>query len=281
MDWFFYATVASISFTVYSIIIRKYLQHSDAKIFAVISNTITGMLLLIVTPFFPFHFSLQPLDYFLILIASILFAVSSMLFTLGRKMEEASIVSVIRQTSVLWIFLGGLFIFHEPLSFAKGIGVLLLMSGTVVALWDKNNLNLSRGEVYIFIATITLSIDSLIAKNIVGDKLSPAFYSALTLFIGNLFLLPFLKQKRERIVKEIKQQRWHIVTVSVFLAISILSLLIGYQSGDISKVYPVYNSYVILTVIAGILFLQEKADLKQKILGSFIAFCGVVLLRMF
>lgn len=53
----------------------------------------------------------------------------------------------------------------------------------------------------------------------------------------------------------------------------------AYQSGDASRVGPVYASSLILTVVTGIVVLKERDRIGMKLLGTAITFGGVLLLR--
>lgn len=281
MDWFIYALLSALSFTVFSILIRKsLLKKSDATAFTVLNDLVTGLILFCFIPFFTHTISLSLIHIVLIVAASLLFAFSSLLFTKGRQIEEVGVVSIIRQTSVFWIFIGGYIFFDEPLTLQKLLGIVLLFLGTLIVLWKKEKISVTKGVVYIFLGAVSLSISSLIAKNIVDNSLPPVVYSGMLFFLAGLWLLPFVKQK-ERIRNELLLQKWNILFVSFFLGLSILLLYTGYQTGEVSKVFPVYSSYVIFSVIAGMIFLHERADIKRKILGSLVALVGVALLVAF
>ena len=281
MEWVAFAFLSAASFTTFSILIRKsLLKGSDATAFTVLNDLTTGIMLLVLSLFVTLTISLTPHVILLTVISSMLFAFSSLLFTKARQIEEVGIVSVVRQTAVFWIFIGGILFYGEQFSLEKIIGTMLLFIGTWIVLWRKETFSLTKGVIFVLAGAIGLSISSLIAKDIVINNLSPILYSGTVFSLAGLWLLPFIKRK-ERLVDEVKLQKWRVIIVSIFLGLSVTLLYSGYSTGEVSKVFPVYSSYVIMSVIAGMLLLGEGKYMMRKILGSLVALVGVVLLVAF
>jgi drug/metabolite transporter (DMT)-like permease len=278
MDWLYLSLLSAACFTSFSILIKQSLQKSsNTTAFTILNNLTTGFILFAFVPFFPVHISITPMSILLIVIASMLFAFSSLFFTKGRLTEEVGVVSVVRQTSVFWIFIGGYIFFNEPMTVSKLFGTILLFYGTWIALWGKGKFNITKGVYYVFISAVALSFSSLIAKDIVDVALPPVLYSATLFILADIWLLLFMKERRH-VLHEFKIQKLHMPFISLFLAVSIASLYTAYQSGEISRIFPVYNSYVIMSVVAGVIFLHEKAHIHRKLLGSSIALLGVILI---
>lgn len=282
MNWFLYALFASVIFSVYSVLIRMLLRDKgQPQIFTIISNFFVATALLVIAIFTEFFINITFSDVLVMVVTSAFFAVASTFFIYGRQKEEVGVVSIVRETSVIWIFIIGLFFFKESLSFPKVAGISLLIFGTVLALWKKNFFSFSKGEMLLFIATICMSVASSMSKVFVEDKLSPAFYNMILFYLASFWIFLFTKNKKLRIKQELKRYSWKLPLVSSILAVSIFLLNKGFQTGDISSVFPVYTSYVIFSILAGIIFLGETHNAKRKIIGSCIALCGVILLHLF
>lgn len=280
MDWFTYALIASVTFSVYSVLIRKLLiGKGEPKIFTILSNFAVATALGVIALFSEFFINLTLLDISLMILTSVFFAIASTLFIYGRQKEEVGVVSIVRETSVIWIFLIGVFVFGEGVSLTKVLGMGLIISGTVLALWKKHFFSFSKGVTVLFLATLSMSIASSISKVFVVDKLSPAAYNMVLFYLASLWIFLFTKDRRNRIKHEIQIYSWKLPVVSSILALSIFLLNKGFQVGEISFVFPVYSSYVIFTILAGIVFLNEKSHMKRKIVGSFIALLGIVLIN--
>ena len=281
MEWFYYALSGAFFFTVYSLLIKKLLRNeSDVKIFNLLMNMGVGILLLLFSFFTDPLIDIQLGHVLLMIVASLMFSVASTLITLGRQKEEVTKISVVRQTALLWIFLGGVFVFNETISVTKVLGILSIVGGSVLALWQKNTLKPSKEIGYVFLATIAVGINSLISKSIVDDNMAPSLYIGIVISLSTIWLMIFLHNPIERMKKEYHYHKAKFIIPSLLLAGSMSSLMNGYKVGEVSQVYPVYSISLILTVVASVLFLKERDNLIQKIIGAMIVFCGIILIRL-
>ena len=280
MGWFAYALVAAVGFSLYSVLIRVALKdHGDAKIFALLSDLTVAIFLLLVSPFDRTFVKLGLQGTLLILVASGLYAGASVLFIWGRQLEEVSRVSLARQLTTVWIFIGGVVVLGETLTLPKIVGLGLIIAGGVLALGISHGLNLSKGLVLVLIGTVIGGSSSLIGKVIVEETLSPALYISSTSLLAALWLFIAFPKRNSRIREELRIQSWRIPVVGMTLGATLFLLMKAYQVGEASRVGPVYASSLILTVAAGIIVLKERDRLSMKLLGTAIAFTGVLLLR--
>ncbi len=280
MGWFGYAVLAAVGFSIYSVLIRIALKdRGDAKIFALLSDLTVALFLLAISPLDDTFVHLDLRHALLVFAASGLYAGASVLFIWGRQLEEVSRVSLARQLTTVWIFLGGVVVLGEIFTLTKGMGLALILTGGFVALGFEQGLTISKGLALVLAGTVVGGASSIIGKTIVEDNLSPALYVGTTSLLAALWLFIAFPDRNARIIEEIRIQRWRIPAVSITLGLSVFLLMKAYQSGEASRVGPVYASSLILTVIAGIVVLRERERLSLKLLGTAIAFAGVMLLR--
>ncbi len=281
MEWFYYALSGAGFFTVYSLVIKKLLRNEgDVKIFNVLMQMTVGLILLFLSLFTETIVKVHILQVGLMVIASFMFAAASTLLTISRQREEVSKVSVVRQTSLLWIFLGGVFIFHETVTISKIVGIICIIIGSVLAMWQQNSFKPSRELGYVLLATVAAAINTLISKSIVDDNVSPSLYIGIVISLSAVWLLIFLHSPIERMKKEYRYHQAKFMIPAFLMAGSMFSLMNGYKVGEVSQVYPVYSVSLILTVLASIIFLKERESLLQKILGAIIVFGGILLIRL-
>lgn len=281
MSWFAWAVFAAINFTIYSLVIRTFLRdHGDAKIFAALSDLTLAMFLLSIAIFVDPMFDVRWTHIGLALVASVLYASSSLLLIWGRQLEEVSRISIARQTTTIVLFTGGVFVLDEPFSLPKLLGVALIVAGTIVAFVERGHLQLSKGMGVAVAGSIIAAASSLIGKTIVDDNISPALYVGLVSLLASLWLTIGLPNSIPRMVSEIRTQSYRLLIVSAFLGLSIYSVFRAYQDGEASRVGPVYGTAIIMSVLAGIVFLNERSRIGQKIAGAILAFSGVIALRL-
>lgn len=280
MDWFFYSLVGAASITFFSLFVRKYLYHRhDAREFTCLTHVIASLTLL---AFFIIERPESSLTLFsvgLLIVSSILYAGVSVLYSMGRQLEEVSNVSIVKQAESVWALLGGFLLLSEALSFYKLIGIALLIAGTIVVIYKGHTLKLSKGMIFIIIGSFFSGLSAIIDKFLLGSAFSPALYGVLTYALSAFFIFIMLPNKVNAIKNELKQQNEHLITVGVFLGISIFCIMKALMIGEVSRVLPVLNISLVFIVISGIIFFGEKDNIWQKLIGAAIAFAGLFFLR--
>src|SRR3712207_5088894 len=216
MDWFWYALLGAVSFSVYSLLVRQFLKdRGDAQIFALLSDFATALVLFALTPFDRVFVRLGLADGLLVLLASGLLAAASALFIWGRQLEEVSRAEIVRQTMIVWAFLGGVLLLAERFSPAKALGAALVLLGSAVAFWRRDQVALTKGLLLILAGAVLAGGNSLINRVIVKDHLSPTLYSGATFLLASLWLLLALPDIARRMVSELRLQRARVAAVAL------------------------------------------------------------------
>lgn len=280
--WFVYSLLGAILMTAYGLAIRLFLKDKgDSKTFTFITTLFGGIVILLLLPLekITYLFNIQLIIIFLFL--SLSYAITDLLFIRGRQLEEVSIVSILGQLSNFWALIGGTLIFKEALTLPKIIGVSLIVVGNISLVLRKQSISLSKGKCLILLATILFTINSFVDK-----KLS--LYFSASLYKGILFILEaimlfvfFLPQKIKAIKKEFKIQGRAIIIVGPLLSLAVFFLMKAFQSGgEASRVLPVFGLSLVFSVMAGILFLNEKGDLLKKIVAMILVLIGTYVLQL-
>jgi uncharacterized membrane protein len=119
------------------------------------------------------------------------------------------------------------------------------------------------------------------------DKYLIGFYNIYAYqvlnFISCSIITAIIFPKSIKNVKEfltIKKSNFYIMIAAFLGSIGCISYFISLKTGgEISQVGPILQSSMILTVLIGIIFLNEKERLIQKLISAVLMFVGVVLLR--
>ena len=193
------------------------------------------------------------------------------------KALDASVNSVITNLAVVIAFFISLFLYKESLTLSKAAGFFLIMTSLFLAV-DRKKSNVGiKGIILGLIASIFLGIGWGLDKNGVLF-FNPETYNVLA-WLGTFAIvyLPYIKFKD--IKYEIKKYSWKIILLSFFNVIGYFLMLKAFNLNDATKVIPITQLSVLITVIAGIVLLNEKKNLLKKIFAGIIAIAGVFLLR--
>lgn len=282
MNWFYFSLLSALFITIYSLLSRVFLRtKGDPRAFAFWTDFSGAFFLILIAIFEKKYFQINTLSLLIILLVAVIYGTVDSLLMKGRQLEEVSKTSIVSQTGSIWALLGGVLFLGESFTIYKIIGIILIVVGNLVILWKQQKLTFSLGIRYFFVGTLLSNIGYLIDKYMVGNTISPGLYKAILFFLASSWIFISLPNRSQRIKKEFQVQKGAVVIIGFLLALSMFFLMKGFQTGEASKVLPVYSLSVVFSVLAGILFLGEKERLSQKILGVIITFIGILILKMF
>jgi uncharacterized membrane protein len=132
--------------------------------------------------------------------------------------------------------------------------------------------------IYAAVVSISGAIDKYVL-----NFMQPGLYQVIGYILPALLTVLFIPGTIANIKPILKpsKSRLNSILSSFLLAAATFSYFYSYRSGgEISKVGPISQSSVILTVVLGIIFLKEKQNLKNKLIGAMIVCIGVVLMKI-
>ena len=241
-----------------------------------------------------FKFPRQILPYFLLLLIGIVDTLPTFLTMESFKYLEISLRTIFSQTRMFWLLLFSALILNESLSFDKIIGVCLIFSGIAVAVFRKSRISRLRELFFRLLGrkqtrekgiAAVLSASFITALEMIGIKyLLEQFSVPLVIFVIYLissFVFLYLRPEvKKRLVVLIKGPQRRVVWLTGLCGSA--SVLLGFWAvsmTEVSRASPVFQSFAVLTVLAGIVFLKEREGIWQKIAGGILAAIGVVFIK--
>jgi drug/metabolite transporter (DMT)-like permease len=195
------------------------------------------------------------------------------------KLVDASLFAVINSSRAVFTIFASTTILSENLSPKQILGVIAVLSAIALVLLNKNQLKFGKGEFYCFLAAVSLGFAT--TNDRIALLVFPVIpYIFLSTILPTIFLIgtnptSFRKMKiltnRRIFPKFLLMSVIQLSTLALFLK----ALQIGNNS---SQITIVNESYIIVTVLLGIIFLKETSNLKRKVIGSIIAFIGIILI---
>lgn len=282
MTWFIYSLLGAILMTAYGLSIRLLLKdRGDARTFTFITTFFGGISVLFLLPFEKLTLVFDPRMLIIPVLLAGSYALTDFSFISGRQLEEVSVVSILVQLGNFWALLGGSIIFKEVLTLNKLAGVSLIVLGSVILVWQKTRIILSKGKYYILLGTLLFTINSLVDKSL-SRYFSASLYKGVLLLLEALVLFTFfLPQKFKAISAEFKIQGKKIILVGPLLSLSLFFLMRAFQvGGEASQVLPVFSLSLAFSVLAGILFLKERNHLAKKLIAMTLVLLGTYLIQL-
>lgn len=210
-------------------------------------------------------------------VAAFFYGIFERLRFLATKMLDASIYSIIGNTTVIIAFTISLFLYKETLTLSKLAGSFLILLSLLMVIERKKSMISFKG----FLVGLTASVAAGIAMAL--DKKGATFFNPeiynLLLWVAPLIILYVPSIKFSEIKDQFKIFSWKIYLLSFFNFVGFYLGLKAFILADATKVIPVMQLSTLMTVIAGIFFLKEKNNIFKKIIAGVIAAVGVFLLR--
>ncbi len=277
MNWFFISILSGLCFSGSRVLSRILLKkQGNALAFTSIHDFIAGIILI---PFLFFNFQLpENQNTWFYFLGIVIFAfLSDWLAFVALKKIDVSLYQIINQSRHVFMLIGGLIIFSEAITYLKVIAIILIIIGVFISLYEKSKMVINKGVIITLLSTLSAIVAFIFAKATVNDFSETAAASFELLLIG-IISFGFLRFNPEKIKQELSVQKWGLIISGVLFGGFEVLLFFALKIGEASRVIPVTQVSLIITVLAGIIILKERAYLFQKIMGTLIIALGIVLI---
>jgi len=269
-------SIASIA-TGFTYILDKKLSLSNhkAETFAFLTS-IANAFIAIPLLFINFYISTDINIWVLIFISCAVFGLSRYFIYKAYQTTDVSIVSIIHKLNIVVGALLGIIIFKEQYSLLAYLGLTLIVLSSILILYKGRKIILDIGIIYAVIMAVLTAIAAIIDKAIIND------FSSYTYVFVNSVVTAFFFSFNKRIYKNsyvMFKNNWKIIILrSILNTASWAAFIIILQNSSVSKTFPIYKSLsLIIPVVLGMVLLNERSRLWQKIMGLILGILGILL----
>lgn len=277
-SWQFYVVVNIITDVIftqnYKLAVQKAKNDSAATI---LMETIAGISILFLVPFFPFLIPTNPLLYLLLLVSIFFGSMQDRLKTTARKILPASESAILNQLTSAFVILIGFTIFRQPFILSKAIGAGLILGANALLMYKKGKFVFNKDTLLFLTACVFLSIS--ISLDIGFSKFfNIPFYISLVYLIAAWFIAVTTKTRVTMIKKEfLPSQRKYYLFTGVAWAIGFFAIIRAAQLGPIAVVIPLGTLSVLLNVLTAVHVHNEKSNLWKKVFMALLILAGITL----
>lgn len=280
-NWLVYVIlylVLATTFTQFYKISTKTLKKAGAL--TVLLQMTAGLTALLLCPFFGFQFPTDIKVYIMLGISVIFYAMSDRMNTTVRSGIEASTYSMLKQLSTTFMIFAGLIFFKEKFILSKFIGAMLIIVSNLIIFYKKGKFEFNKYILLGILSNIAYTVALFLDVNI-SDNFNLPFYVALTLIIPAVLITIFEKIKPSEIKNElVNGNKKAILITALSWGTMLVVQLRAYQLGNITIVAPLCALTVMLNVIVGYLFLNEKDNLLRKIIAAILIIISIILIKL-
>ena len=281
MNWFILACLSAVLYAGKDLYAKSVLKgkKTDAMAFTILQDCFAAIVAL------PFLFLLgvsYPTNYLsllALLIVTVLYAISDLLIVKSLSLEDASIVIPIFKLRTVITFILSIVFLDEEFTNLKAISILLILAGAIIITFKKKEVKLSKGILYILITSVTSSIAFTLDKAFIENYSVPV-YVFFVFILPAFWIFLITKNRVERVMKEFSFQKERIIILGSLFGLEMFAYFSALKLGEVSRVLPVFELSLGLTVLGSIVLLAERKDIFKKLIGSLLILVGVILIRL-
>lgn len=277
-SWLIIAALAGLASNVYNIFSRKVLKNEgDSTAYGWWTEFLRFFAALCFVSF-DFSFNASVRTIFVLILIGVVEVVSCYIFFKMHKHSELSISTIISRTRLIWIPIIAFFTLGEVLSLIEYAGILILFFGLSVAV-SPHKLKMDKGIQLSYLSAIVVAVLSVVMK--AGSSEVSTSVLLICMSITSVIVLPILmKNPKRRIITVFKKNPASILLASASNIAAMYLYVYALRIGEVSKVTGIYQGMMIVSVIGGIMLLNERQDAKKKIIGAIITLGGILLLTL-
>lgn len=283
MNWLVLALISVISVSVATLLQRKLMKedNSDPVGYAIVFQFILGFMVLasaiLLGRFTPPD--LNTLTVFQFLLSAILWTGATVFGFHAIKRLSAGEVTILTSSGAVVSIILSIFILGESISLKVVIGTLLVLTSILIVNSEKLSFKSKRGILFALLSALCAGAAVVNDASILTNYEVFSYVAIMSILPGIILILFFPKKLSKS--KELLQSKTILLMLvfTSFYSLQAVTYYLAYQNGgDISHLSPITKSSIILTVILGVIFLNERKNLAKKLLATFVVTIGVILL---
>jgi len=191
---------------------------------------------------------------------------------------DASEIAVLQSSQKLWAVMGAFVFLQELFSVKKILGTLVIVAGIAITQWKGKKFQVNAGAILVLIATLFYAGMDLVSYYIVRD------FDAISLIVYVCYLpvvtLLLVKPQTMRKISFYFKPKYALGVSVLALcdAVGTICFFFAYQVGrNAAQIVPLAGLITINSVLLGIIFLREFADIPAKVIGAVVTVVGALL----
>lgn len=292
MEWLAATVGAAIIWSFTGIAAKELMEHDSSIVYSFLYSSLA---LIFYTPVFLYFL---PSAYFEISTWLILALVISgaanvfgiMSYNYSIKFGELSRVIPFTKLNPVFTAIIAAIVLGEAMTPTKAIGIILVTVGSYAILEERNsnwkkpfkNFIKLRAPKYAALSALVYSFAS-VADRFGTQIIQPEIYTFILYVIITSALSVYILTERRELIPEIKtdftEAPFYYMITGIGAAVASYLIFFAFSRAQASRVIPVLQIQVFISVAAGFILFNE-GNLRQKVIGSLILVAGVILVAL-
>lgn len=278
MSWLLFAIINVITSAVSALFQKLSMKNKDSDpiLVAILFQfllTIFGAVFAIIKGF---HLpSVYLIPYFLI--SGVLYAGGTVAFFQSIKRIEASEMTVLAGSGVLFTILTSFLFIHEQLTSVQLIGAILILSAVILINYNRKTFRLNTGA-WLAILGAALYGTAVVADTYIIKRYDAISFLPLASFTPGLIISLWYVRKVPTALRSLMHIDKNLLIFSFLYTVQGAAFYLALENGAlVSQMSTVSRASIILTVILSAIFLKERKHVWRKIIAAILTTIGVLL----
>jgi uncharacterized membrane protein len=291
LEWFIATVGAALLWSFTGIVAKELMNHESSLVYSFLYSVLA---LIFYTPIFLYFSSAEitftPLVIGAFLVSGLANVFGIMTYNYSIKLGELSRVIPFTKLNPVFTALIAALLLGESMTPLKVSGILLVTVGSYVILGERNTGWKQPFKSFIRerapkIGALSALIFSLAAvmDRYATQTVAPEIYTFMIFLFMTSGLTVYISTSKREVIPDIipnlKNHRYKYAVTGIATAAATYLIFYAFSQAPASRVIPVLQIQVLISVIAGVMLFGED-NLKQKLVGSAILIAGVVLVAL-
>ena len=210
---------------------------------------------------------------------AILYLVANISIFAAFKDAEASDVSIILSSRIVFVLISASLFLGETITIYKIMAVFTILFGIFVVNYTSVKREANTGYLYALIGALCIGLANTNDAIILNKGFDLLTYIPFSFFLPGFFTLLWRPKALKTITSYSLSHYKSFALTGLFYGIAISTIYMAYQSGgEASVIFPIQQLSIALTVILGFIFLRERTRLLNKAIGISLIILGAILI---
>ncbi len=293
MEWFVAAFISAVLFVAAAVISKTIMRNTSPVFFTAATMLLSALFYFPVFLYHSLNYQFAGVQSLIPLITFSLFAnlIGWFSYNYAIKNDPVSVVMPLNRLQPVFVVVFSILFLQEAFNFQVGLGaVMASLGGYIVLVKDSRhlmspfeNILADRGEQLAILSAAAFATAAIVDRTIT-TTLKPEIHTFLIIAGLAVIFNTYLYSKNgenhiHNLFNQIKTNKKAYLSVGFIQAFAMLAVMVALSLQDASKVVPVLQLQVPLTVIAGGMMFKEN-NIIIKLLGSAILLIGVILVSI-
>lgn len=284
MDWLLFAAGSAFFAGITAVLSKIGIEHVNSNL-ATALRTIVVLLFCWIMVFLVGSqdqiAAITPSTWLFLVLSGLATGASWLCYFKALQLADVTKVAPIDKSSTILTILLAFLIFHETVTVLKGIGVLLLLAGTLLMV-GKPEKSQSSGPwlVYALLSAVFASLTAIFGKlGVTGIESNLATALRTIVVLAMAWLMVFVTHAQTGI-HHIPKRSWTFLILSgVTTGLSWLCYYRALQTGPASVVVPIDKLSILITIVFSRIWLKEKLS-RPAFMGCILLVAGTLAMAL-